>query len=114
MTMQTTRTNFNTIIAKDVMAGRISKYSNTKNGVACWTLLRGKKALYAIQDLENPVNTLILHSPHKSTYLFLSCDAREIAEYITNHEQSFSKTLEDDNRRAEFIANNEWARQDEL
>ena len=110
--MQTTRTNFNTIIAKDVMAGRISKYSNTKNGIACWTLLRGKKALYAIQDTTSPINTLILHSPHKSTYLFLSCEADEIASYISNHEQSFAKTLANDARRAEYIETNGWTKND--
>jgi hypothetical protein len=105
---------FNQIIAQDVMSGKYPAYINSKNSKPCWSLYRGKKAMFSPQDLKNPVNTLILHSPHKSTYLFLSCDAREIAEYITNHEMNFAKTLEDDNRRAEFIANNEWARQDEL
>ena len=112
--MQTTRTNFNTIIAKDVMSGKYPSYVNSKNGKPCWSLYRGKKAMYDVQDTTSPLNTLILHSPHKSTYLFLSGDAREIAEYITNHEMNFSKTLEDDNRRAQFIANNQWARQDEI
>ena len=112
--MQTTRSNFNTAIASDVINGKILKYTNTKNSVACWSLYRGKKALYSNQDINNPCNTLILHSPHKSTYLFLSCDAKEISDYITNHEVNFAKILEDDERRADYIANNVWARQDEL
>ena len=68
--------------------------------------------MFAIQDLENPVNTLILHSPHKSTYLFLSCSASEIAEYICNHEMNFAKTLANDARRAEYIETNGWTKND--
>ena len=103
---------FNQIIAQDVMAGKYPSYVNSKNSKPCWSLYRGKKAMYSPQDLKNPVNTLILHSPHKSTYLFLSCDAREIAEYITNHEQSFAKTLANDARRAEYIETNGWTKND--
>lgn len=111
--MKVSKSMFNQIIANSVMTGKYSSYVNSKNSKPCWSLYRGKKAMYAIQDLTSPINTLILHSPHKSTYLYLSCDAQEISEYITNHENNFTKTLEDDNRRAEFIANNEWARADQ-
>ena len=103
---------FNQIVAQDVMSGKYPSYVNSKNSKPCWSLYRGKKAMYAIQDTTSPINTLILHSPHKSTYLFLSCDAREIAEYITNHEMNFAKTIANDARRAEYIETNEWTKND--
>ena len=104
--MNIRRTNFNEIIANDIMNGSTPSYSNSKNGQKCWSLFKGRKGIYD-HDTTDPRVTLILHRPHKSTYITLSCDYKEVAEYITNHEQNFEKFIEQDTKLGEYLQSEE-------
>jgi len=101
-------------IVIDVMSGVCPVYHNSKNGVICWSLYRGSKGLYSEANTNSPKNTLVLHSGSQSSYVSLSCDSVEMAEYITNHEMNFTKTLKRDKARSEYLASEEgkWGRQD--
>ena len=65
-------------------------------------------------NTNSPKNTLVLHSGSQSSYIALSCDSVEMAEYITNHEMNFTKTLKRDKARGEYLSSKEgkWGRQD--
>jgi hypothetical protein len=112
--MRIKRNLMNQMIAEDVMSGVWPAYHNSKNGNKCWSLYRGSKGLYSEANTNSPKNTLVLHNGSQSSYVSLSCDSVEMAEYITNHEMNFTKTLKRDKARSEYLASEEgkWGRQD--
>lgn len=112
--MHIKRNKFNELIVKDIMAGKMPSYHNSKNGNKCWSLHKGNKQMYGEHDLDAPCVTLILHRPHSSTQITLECDYIEVAEYITNHEMSFDSFVKQDESLAKYLSSDEgaWGRQD--
>ena len=104
--MQTKRNNMNEIIVKDLMNNKFSAYHNNKNGIDCWSLYKGLKSIYS-HDETDPRVTLVLHRPHSSTYITLSCDYKEVAEYITNHEYNFESIKEQDKKLGDYLQSEE-------
>ena len=104
--MQIKRNQFNEHIVKQVMNETYPGYHNTKNGNKCWSLYKGAKSIYS-HDKTDPRVTLVLHRPKQSTYVTLSCDYIEVAEYITNHEYNFDKFVELDNQLDEYLTSEE-------
>jgi hypothetical protein len=113
--MQIERSKFNEMIVKDVMSGNFPAYHNSKNGIDCWSLYKGLKGPYN-HNQTDPRVTIVLHRPHSSTYRTLSCDYREVAEYITNHEYNFESFIQSDNKLADYLSSDDgkWGRQDEF
>lgn len=104
--MQTKRNNMNEIIVKDLMNNKFPAYHNNKNGIDCWSLYKGLKSIYSHNETD-PRVTLVLHRPHSSTYVTLSGDYKEVAEYITNHEYNFESFIEQDKKLGDYLTSNQ-------